>query len=132
MKATSETVTVAQIRAVYDESIEARDYVMAAICNRAGDFGANWADLLSESDLTRVLLMTEEEARAEVARVLGTHKDGCCCDACNPEYHPQACSCCGGEAKRDERPLASMTPAELRELGAAAREAFPALFRGAR
>lgn len=69
-KTTSETVTVAQIRALRAEAVEARDYVMAAICDRAGDLGANWIDMLRGRDLARVQAMSEEEARAECARVI--------------------------------------------------------------
>lgn len=30
------------------------------------------------------------------------HRDGCCCDACNPEYHPQDCpGGCGGYGRVD-------------------------------
>jgi hypothetical protein len=50
------------------------------------------------------------------------HPEGCCCDACNPEYHPLACPCgCEGQAKILGDPAALL---------AAAKKAFPNVFGG--
>lgn len=63
-------LTTDEIRALRDEAVAAGDMVMAAICDRAGDLGANHCDLLSAEDLARVQAMSEGEARAECARVI--------------------------------------------------------------
>lgn len=40
-----------------------------------------------------------------------SHADGCCCDGCNPEWHPASCECCEGYARQAPASKGGLTSA---------------------